>query len=205
MVKLILIRHGAVVEPWPEKPGAVYGCLDVELSDIGKEEAVRAAEKLKEEKIDLIYHSGLKRAIFGAEEVAKYHSSATVERVVEMKEINRGDWVGLTPTEINENNPGMPNIIATDDTFRPPNGENYSDLTNRVIPSLKTLLNKWSDDVTAVLVCHNWVIRCIIAAVQSKPFTSWTTISIPTASITTISFKEQSIESGEIISFGIKP
>jgi len=67
-MRLLLVRHGAVIPP---KPGCIYGAWDVELSELGKAEAHAAAAFLKKEenRIDVVYHSPLKRAVFGAQEI----------------------------------------------------------------------------------------------------------------------------------------
>lgn len=58
ITNLILVRHGR--SEWNDK-GLWTGLTDVSLNDVGKAEAAKAAESIKDLKIDLIFDSKLKR------------------------------------------------------------------------------------------------------------------------------------------------
>lgn len=62
MPKLVLVRHGQ--SEWNEK-NLFTGWVDVPLSEVGRKEAIRGGELLKEKNIvvDVLYTSKLKRAI----------------------------------------------------------------------------------------------------------------------------------------------
>eukprot|EP01065_Artemidia_motanka_P014475 TRINITY_DN18407_c0_g1_i1.p2 TRINITY_DN18407_c0_g1~~TRINITY_DN18407_c0_g1_i1.p2 ORF type:complete len:101 (+),score=5.91 TRINITY_DN18407_c0_g1_i1:58-360(+) len=45
-VRLFVVRHGAVVPPWPDRRDALYGAMDVPLSDKGRQQADAAAHML---------------------------------------------------------------------------------------------------------------------------------------------------------------
>lgn len=69
-MKLILVRHG---ESEDNKAKICQGQRDSPLSELGEEQAEKVAERLKDEKIDAIYSSDLKRARDTAEAINKYH------------------------------------------------------------------------------------------------------------------------------------
>ncbi|OGJ19951.1 hypothetical protein A3K73_03250 [Candidatus Pacearchaeota archaeon RBG_13_36_9] len=70
-MKLILIRHA---ESEANAKGINQGQkIDTSLSDLGKKQAKQVAQRLKEEKIDIIYSSDLKRAKETAEQINKFH------------------------------------------------------------------------------------------------------------------------------------
>jgi len=68
-MKLILVRHGETID---NKKRLVQGHRQGELSDVGKEQAKKVAERLKDEKIDYIFSSDLRRAADTAKVIAKY-------------------------------------------------------------------------------------------------------------------------------------
>lgn len=69
MLKLILIRHA---ESIANAQGIKQGQkIDEPLSEIGKIQARKTAESLREEKIEVIISSDLKRALHTAEEISK--------------------------------------------------------------------------------------------------------------------------------------
>lgn len=68
---ILFIRHG---ETEHNKQDKMQGRLDVPLNDIGKEQACMTAEKLKNQKIDVIYTSPLSRAKQTAEIINQYHN-----------------------------------------------------------------------------------------------------------------------------------
>ena len=75
MNKIIIVRHG---ESEANSKGQDQGREDewsnTDLSENGREQARKVAERLKDEKFDCIYCSDLKRAMQTAEEINKFHN-----------------------------------------------------------------------------------------------------------------------------------
>lgn len=97
---LTLVRHGET--EW-NALGKFQGCKDISLS----KEGMLQAEYLKkrfEDKFDYIFTSPLKRAIQTAEVISE---SSKIKPIIELelREINFGDWEGLTINEIEANFP----------------------------------------------------------------------------------------------------
>ena len=67
-----------------------FGHTDAQLSEEGIEQAKKLAERLKNEKIDSIYSSDLKRAKHTAQEVAKFHPHCKINYTPEIREQNLG-------------------------------------------------------------------------------------------------------------------
>ncbi len=95
MTRLILVRHGET--DW-NREGRIQGWLDIELNELGRKQAMSLADELKEEKIESIYSSSLRRALETAKLIAKSHS-LEVKEEPNLKEINQGEWQGLTVDE----------------------------------------------------------------------------------------------------------
>ena len=68
MTKVILVRHGQTV--W-NKVGRYQGQADIELSDLGREQAEYLANNFPADHIDGVYASPLERAMDTAAAVAK--------------------------------------------------------------------------------------------------------------------------------------
>ena len=66
-MKLIIVRHGQTCS---NADGIIQGQTNSQLSELGKEQAKKLKERLKDEKIDFIFSSDLDRARHTAEEVA---------------------------------------------------------------------------------------------------------------------------------------
>lgn len=86
--KLIFVRHG---EARGNIERVFHGFTDSDLTENGKEQAKRAADRLQNEQIDYFYSSDLKRAYETAMIVAAPHK-AKVFTDSRLREINGGLW-----------------------------------------------------------------------------------------------------------------
>lgn len=96
MIRLYLIRHGET--EW-NKAKRFQGWTDIELSEEGIRQAELLGERFKKIDIDEIYSSPLKRAVSTAKAVAKA-TNLDIKTNENFKEINFGEWEGLTAKEI---------------------------------------------------------------------------------------------------------
>lgn len=92
-----LVRHGET--EW-NALGKFQGCCDIQLSERGKTQAELLNSRFKN-KFDCIYTSPLKRAVQTANIIA---NGSDIKPIVEndMREINFGEWEGMTIKEIQE-------------------------------------------------------------------------------------------------------
>lgn len=90
-MKIIITRHGETEE---NKQGIIQGHLNGTLSELGVEQAKKLANRLKNEKIDLIFSSDLDRAKNTAEEIAKFHPKVPFELKKELRERFLGNFQG---------------------------------------------------------------------------------------------------------------
>lgn len=85
-MKIFLVRHGESVANKERKhQGREKGWQDTPLSNSGKTQSKKVAERLKNEKFNLIYSSPLKRAKQTAETINKFHNKKIIfdERIKE--------------------------------------------------------------------------------------------------------------------------
>ena len=96
MIKLYLIRHGETewnsIKRW-------QGWTDIELSEKGRNQARLLGERMKNMDIDEIYSSPLKRAYETARPAAEA-KGMEIKTMDCFKEINFGEWEGMTSEEI---------------------------------------------------------------------------------------------------------
>ena len=90
--KIILIRHGQSVG---NATKTILGHTDLDLSELGYRQAEVTANELKNEKIDLIYSSDLKRAYNTAEFNAKMRNMQVITSE-KLREVYLGAWEGQT-------------------------------------------------------------------------------------------------------------
>jgi broad specificity phosphatase PhoE len=152
---IFLMRHG---ETDMNRSERLQGHIDSELNETGKEEARRAASRLKSAGIsfDAVYSSPLKRALRTAEIVAD-GAPVTVEPLI--IEMSFGDFEGTPYRDIDAK---MWDFIRSPETAPPPDGvESIKSLTERTGRFLHKLI---SDDSTGnvLVVTHGIALRSLL-------------------------------------------
>jgi len=200
-MRLFLIRHGQVE---PARIGSFYGGTEVPLSAVGEQEARCAARYIADQELDYLVSSPLSRACFGAEQVLRGRQMDLPWRQdPDFREIDRGDWVGLTPEELEQRSPGQFKAHHEDpENWREHGGESLGDLRNRVLSGLIRIRNLGPDKSVA-LVSHMFPTRAILADVLGLDLFAWKSIDIPTASVSLIEFAAD--DSAKVIYQGHKP
>lgn len=160
-MKLILVRHGET--EWNIEH-RVQGQRDVLLNKKGKEQARKVALRLKNERIDVIYSSDLKRAKHTALEIAKFHK-VPLKYYKLLRERSFGKIEGMPVEEYRKmrERTGLPVYL-----YRPPGGENYVDLQKRVKKFLEEIKKKHSKE-NVLVVSHGGVIRTSISVLTGSP------------------------------------
>lgn len=95
--RIYLVRHG--VTEW-NKLFRYQGATDVPLSAEGEAQAERAGLRLSQLIVDRIISSPLKRSMTTAGKIARHVGVKDIESWEELREVNFGDWEGLTVREI---------------------------------------------------------------------------------------------------------
>ncbi len=151
---IYLLRHGEI-EGSGEK--RFIGHSDIPLNAKGKEQAVLWKSKLCEIKFDEIYSSDLIRCV----ETAKIISNGfMINLSKELREISLGNWDGMFHNHIREKFPEEWKARGKDRGFRPPGGESFFDLKNRVIPFFEKIIAIEKENI--LVVSHSGVIRTIL-------------------------------------------
>ena len=158
--RFFMIRHGYSVAN-NEKRFA--GHSDFPLTDIGRLQAEKCAEALKDEHIDAIYASDLSRAFETAIPVAKAHGLTVVPHKG-LREIFAGEWEGKTFDELYEEYPESFGIWKTDlGAAHPDGGESVAELYSRILTTLGEIAED-NDGKTVCIATHATPIRSVCTA-----------------------------------------
>lgn len=176
---LVLIRHGQVEA---SQHGRFYGGREVALSDLGREQALEAARFLRGLRPHALWCSPLSRAQFGAECVASELGIGPPQVLAELREIDRGRWVGRIKSEVLGEFPGdLEAHEANPMTWRGHGGESLGDLAKRVHRVWEQLTAGSSG--IQVIVSHLFPTRCLIGRALGLDVKDWRDLRIPTGSV----------------------
>jgi broad specificity phosphatase PhoE len=148
-MKLIIVRHGQTIE---NAEGISQGQLPGRLSELGKEQINKVAERLKDEKIDKIISSDLARAADTAKEIAKYHNVPLIFDK-RLRERYKGRFQGMKHKDVPDNYWDYPDVEKPE----------------QMIARSKELLNEINEE-TVLLVSHGLMMRAIFANLLEKTF-----------------------------------
>lgn len=164
MPTLFLARHGETL--WGADRYA--GTTEVPLSERGREQSRRLAERLRAIPLIGVVSSDLRRSLETAEAVAGQHG-LNVEILPALREQAHGEWEGLTADEIRAR---WPELVAAralaPAEVAPPGGESLTDLAGRVVPAFEALLAR-AQDGCVLVVAHQNVNRVILAHLLRAP------------------------------------
>jgi alpha-ribazole phosphatase len=154
--RLFLVRHGEV-----EGDGILHGHVDVPLTGKGLAQAEAAAEKLAAEPLAAVYSSDLQRARVGAQLVARGRGLTAAEDPA-FRELHMGEWDGRAFAELLQTDRERFHAWWADlEGYPLPGGESLSQLRDRVLPALRTLLGRHAGE-SICLVAHGGVNRVIL-------------------------------------------
>jgi alpha-ribazole phosphatase len=160
MTKVILLRHGETLWNLEMK---YQGHCNIALTEKGLQQAQLAATSLANEKISAIYASDLDRALKTAECIAQKHKLQVVA-IPGFREINFGQWEGLTYDKINsESQETLSKLFTHPDEIEIPGGETFREVKERATSALAKLIEKHIDE-TIVVVSHGGTIRTLLCA-----------------------------------------
>lgn len=158
--RVFMVRHGATVLSAEDR---FAGATDVELSDEGREQTRRLAERLSREQIVAVYASPLGRTVETAQILAAPHH-LEVQTRDGLREISHGRWEQMTRREVEEKFPDEAAEWEKDPyTFAPLGGESGLAVTARALPALVEIVRAHPGDHVLV-VSHKGTIRLLLSS-----------------------------------------
>lgn len=157
--RIYLVRHG--VTEW-NKQFRYQGSADIPLSAEGEEQADRVGLRLSQLRVERIISSPLRRAMGTALRIAERVDVDNVEQWEDLREVDFGDWEGLTVREIvakfGEDNFDAWRRAQIDVTAA--NGEDARSVYDRAGRAVQRL-SGMQDEVT-VVVSHGAIFRALM-------------------------------------------
>lgn len=143
-MEIIFARHAGTQF---NKEKRFLGVLDQSLNDVGRKQAIELANYLKDENLQKIYVSPLKRALETVQPISKL-LNLELQIINELSQISFGELEGRKETEFKD---------SQSFDFVYPNGESYAMLYKRLIPFFEKLKE---EKVNVLVISHGGVIRC---------------------------------------------
>ncbi len=154
-LEVILIRH---CETDYNKDRRFAGITDVGINKKGTKQAKLLKNKLKNEKIDIVYSSNLTRC---RETLEIINIKSEVVYSKNLQEMDFGVWEGLTYEEAEKNHGELVLEWKKDwINYTIPKGESFSIMSKRLIDEFEIIKNKHSGKIA--VISHGGCIRAIL-------------------------------------------
>lgn len=167
--KLFLVRHGQ--SKW-NLENRFTGWKDIDLTEKGEEEARKAGEFLKKQKIDLAFTSALIRAQHTLDIILNVIGHTTDIPVTKDKALNErayGDLEGLNKAELAEKvGAEQVHIWRRSYDVAPPNGESLKDTRDRVLPYYEAHIEpELKKGKNVLVVAHGNSLRALVMYLEN--------------------------------------
>lgn len=160
LTRIYLIRHGATILTAEDR---FAGATNVPLSDEGRAQAGRLAQRLKGLPVAAVYASPLDRTMETARILAEPHQLEVHPRDG-LREISHGHWEQLTRAEVEQQFPAEASAWDEDPfTFAPEGGESGLAVTARALPALMEVVRQHEGE-SLIVVSHKATIRLLLSS-----------------------------------------
>jgi broad specificity phosphatase PhoE len=160
VTRIFMVRHGSTVLSAEDR---FAGSTDVQLSDEGREQCRRLAERLSSECVTQVFASPLGRTVETAQILATPHGLPVQVRDG-LREISHGRWEQMTRREVEQKYPDEAAEWEEDPyTFAPQGGESGLAVTARALPALLDVVRQHPGE-TLLVVSHKATIRLLLSS-----------------------------------------
>lgn len=182
-----MVRHGATTLTAEDR---FAGATDVPLSDVGRAQMQRLAQRFAKEKIAAVYASPMSRTMECARILAEAHR-LTVEARDGFREISHGHWEQMTRAEVEARFPEESAEWEKDPyTFAPRDGESGLAVTARALPVLLDLVRAHAGK-NIIIVSHKATIRLLLSSLLGfDPRRYRDNLDLKPASLSIVDFKD---------------
>lgn len=180
---VLFVRHGQTPTTGKVLPGRAVG---LHLSDTGREQAERAAERLKVlTRVDAVYASPLERA---RETAAPISAALGLRTSIDkgLLECDFGDWTGAELKKLMKR-PEWTTVQRAPSTFRFPNGESFTEMQTRMVGAVDRLRTKHRGGVV-VCVSHADPIKAVLAHAMGTHLDLFQRIVVSTCSVSAVAY-----------------
>lgn len=186
MTKLYILRHGQ--SEW-NVLNKVQGQLDIDLTDIGIKQAKKAAKRLKDENIVIIYSSDLKRA-FDTAEIIGQELNLKTNKLSGLREICFGIWEGLDlETVKNEHQEDFMLWRTQAHNIKFEQGEDLLEVQNRMLKDVNKIISE-NPGKNILLVSHGTAIKTLILGLLDIDISKYNKMAMGNTGLSVIEFRE---------------
>jgi broad specificity phosphatase PhoE len=187
MLEVCLVRHGQSVS---NASGVWQGHGDSPLSDVGQSQVEGLSRALRGRSYDLVLSSDLNRAA----DTAKA-SGVEVEHDRAWREIDVGDWEGLTMEQVVERFPEQIEALKARQTFAIGGGESWPEVFLRADASLTALRQRMPEGGRAIVFTHGGIIAALLSGLLGvRDQFPWPLGRMRNTGRTTLRFSEDRVE-----------
>ena len=158
--RLYMVRHGATQSSAEDR---FAGSVDIEISEDGRFQVERLAERLADDPIAAVYCSPLLRAVRTAEILASPHRLPLIQEEG-LREIHHGHWEGLRRSDVESQ--FLEEYTAWEEdpfTFAPEGGEAGVNVIARALPVVRKIVVQHSGQ-NVIIVSHKATLRLLISS-----------------------------------------
>ncbi len=175
MLEIIFIRHGQTDYNVAQR---VMGRQPVELNEVGRRQAKEISECLKKIELNAVISSPVLRARQTAEAIVEGRPGLELILDESFSEIDYGEWVGLTITEIVTRYPDVwPSYHSDPKAVTIPGGESLVTVRDRALNALSNLKKRYSSGRIAI-VSHADTIKLAVTAALNWPIEMFKSFSM---------------------------
>lgn len=162
MTTVYLIRH---CEASGNIDGTFQGWTDNSITERGKQQLKALEQRFATVPLDAVYTSDLQRAYLTGCAVKGVHEIPIITRR-DLREINGGEWEGLTWEQIEQ---GYPDDLYTwrhaPERHQCPGGESFAQVQQRMTDAVLDIVKKHPGQSVAI-ASHGAALRCYLSALQ---------------------------------------
>jgi len=158
--RIYMVRHGATQLSAEDR---FAGAVNVELSEEGKFQAGRLAERLADDSITAVYCSPLTRTVQTATILASPHDLPLIHEEG-LREIHHGHWESMRRADVEEQFPEEYAAWEEDPfTFAPLGGEAGVNVIARALPVIRKIVVEHRGQ-NVIVVSHKATLRLLISS-----------------------------------------
>jgi probable phosphoglycerate mutase len=180
--RLVLVRHAVTAHTGGKLSGRMPG---IDLTDEGRAQAERTAERLASAPISTVYASPIERTMQTAQAIAARHNLAVtpLDGVIEAE---YGDWTDQTLHDLAKTDEWKV-VQRSPSRARFPNGESLYEMQARMVIALDQVVVRHRHE-TVVVVSHADPIKAAVAHYTGMHLDLFQRIAISPASVTVFEF-----------------
>jgi broad specificity phosphatase PhoE len=161
-----VIRHGQTDSNREQR---FQGHADVPLNPVGRQQAADLGRQLAGLPLAAIYSSDLSRCLETARALAAHFPGLPLSLEPRLREVNFGSIAGLTVDEARQRFPQWwAEREANPATARPPGGESFLDVIDRVCQAADEIAARHPGEAVA-LVTHGGAVRALVCRTLGMP------------------------------------